>query len=181
MSTDTSTSTSGVDRDTALNEIINATSAAVADEPARAAVVFSATGQGVGRVATDIRIGEHRVTVDEPPTLGGENSHPNPVETALAGLLSCQVVTYRFWAARLGIPLEEIRVATEGDLDVRGFFGLDDDVRPGFGEVRVKVTLIGPADPQRYRELQQIVDRHCPVLDLFSNPTRVVTEVVAGG
>lgn len=180
MSTDTGTPTSVVDRDAALNGIVDATTAAVADEPTRAQVVFSATGEGVGRVATDIRIGGHRVTVDEPPALGGENSHPNPVETALAGLLSCQVVTYRFWAARLGVPLEQIRIETEGDLDVRGFFGLDEGVRPGFGEVRVRVTLVGPADPGRYRDLQEAVDRHCPVLDLFSNPTPVVTEVIAG-
>jgi len=62
---------------------------------------------------------------------------------------------------------------------VRGFFGLDDAVRPGFGEIRVKVTLDGPADPRHYRELQDVVDQHCPVLDLLSNPTRVHTELVA--
>ena len=166
------------DRDARLNEIIAATGAAVADDVDSALVVFHAEGEGVRQVATDIRIGDHRITVDEPPTLGGENTDPNPVETVLAGLLSCQVVTYRFWAAKLGVPLDRVQVETEGDLDVRGFFGLDAAVRPGFGEIRVKVTLDGPAEPERYRELQQIVDAHCPVLDLISNPTRVVTRLV---
>lgn len=41
----------------------------------------------------------------QPPPLGGTDAAPNPVETALAGLLSCQVVNYRFWAAKLGTPL----------------------------------------------------------------------------
>ncbi len=180
MSTDIDTSAPATDRDAALNEIITATAAAVADDVDNAGVVFRATGEGVRQVASEIRIGDHRITVDEPPALGGENTDPNPVEAALAGLLSCQVVTYRFWAAKLGIPFDRIRVETEGDLDVRGFFGLDDVVRPGFGEVRVKVTLDGPAGPERYRELQETVDRHCPVLDLFSNSTPVVTTLVAG-
>jgi putative redox protein len=43
----------------------------------------------------------------------------------------------------------------------------------------VKINLKGQAGPERYRELHRVLDRHCPVLDLFSNPTRVVTELVA--
>ncbi|MDQ3827394.1 MAG: OsmC family protein [Actinomycetota bacterium] len=159
---------------------MDATAAAVSADGAKAAVVFRAAGRGESGVATDIRIGRHAVLIDEPPALGGTDAAPNPVETALAGLLSCQVVTYRFWAAKLGIPLDDVQVEAEGDLDVRGFFGLQDGVRPGFGDVRVKVRLTGPASPAQYRELQVAVDQHCPVLDLFSNPTSVHTELVAG-
>jgi uncharacterized OsmC-like protein len=180
MSTDTDTTAPGIDRDTALNDIMTATEAAVADDVDKALVVFRVDGVGVRQVATEVRIGDHRVTIDEPPTLGGENTDPNPVETVLAGLLSCQVVTYRFWAAKLGIPLDRVQIEAEGDLDVRGFFGFDDAVRPGFGEIRVKVTLFGPDGPERYRELQDVVDRHCPVLDLISNPTSVVTTLARG-
>ena len=46
------------------------------------------------------------------------------MEFALAGLLSSLVVAYRFWAAKLDIPLDDVQVDVEGDLDVRGFFGL---------------------------------------------------------
>lgn len=172
------TSTAVDNRAEALRGIVGATAAAVSTDVAKAAVVFRATGSGVSGVATDIRIGRHSSLIDEPPALGGTDAAPNPVETALAGLLSCQVVTYRFWAAKLGIPLEDIHIETQGDLDVRGFLGLDDGVRPGFGDVRVKVRLSGPASAEQYRALQAAVDQHCPVLDLFSNPTPVSTELV---
>lgn len=178
MSTSASITTSD-DRAEALRGVVDATAAAVSVDGANAAVVFRAAGRGEEGVATDIRIGRHRVLIDEPPALGGADAAPNPVEFALAGLLSCQVVTYRFWAAKLGIALDEVQVEVEGDLDVRGFFGLADGVRSGFGEVRVKVRLTGPATPEQYRELQAAVDQHCPVLDLFSNPTSVRTELVA--
>jgi uncharacterized OsmC-like protein len=183
MSTDTTSATSGpsgasASRDEALRGIVDATTAAVSADAGNAAVVFSAAGNGADGVATDIRIGRHEIQIDEPPPLGGADAAPNPVETALAGLLSCQVVTYRFWAAKLDIPLDDVQIETEGDLDVRGFFGLRDDVRPGFGDVRVKVRLTGPASPEKYRELQAAVDEHCPVLDLFANPTPVSTELI---
>jgi phage tail sheath gpL-like len=54
------------------------------------------------------------------------------------------------------------------------------DEPPALGEVRVKVRLTGPASPEQYRQLQAAVDQqHCPVLDLFANPTSVHTELVA--
>jgi hypothetical protein len=70
-----------------------------------------------------------------------------PVEYALAALLSCQVVSYRFWAAALDIPLDEVHVDIEGDLDVRGFLGLDAAVRPGLTGVRL-VAWTGSARRQ---------------------------------
>ncbi len=172
MSTPTTT------RDEALRGIVDAAGAAVADDPDNAHALFRTSGTGGDGVRAEIRIGRHTVVVDEPPALGGAGEAPNPVENALAGLLSCQVVTYRFWAAKLDIPLDDIAVDVEGDLDVRGFFGFDDAARPGFGEVRVTVTLSGPAGPERCRELAAAVDAHCPVLDLFRNSTPVTTTLV---
>ncbi len=74
MSIDTSTTAPAADRDTQLNEIITATGAAVAEDVDNALVVFRADGEGIRQVATDLRIGDHRITVDEPPTLGGEDT-----------------------------------------------------------------------------------------------------------
>jgi uncharacterized OsmC-like protein len=161
--------------DTPLTRIIDATADAVAAEPARAVVLFDATAAGHDAVASTISLGAYRIEVDEPPTLGGADTAPNPVQYYLASLLSCQIVTYRFWADRLGLRIDRITAAAEGDLDVRGFFGLDDTVRPGFTEVRVSIDITGPDDAGLYRELHRVVDEHCPVLDLTANPTPVVT------
>lgn|SRR5581483_1724237 len=179
ISMSTHSSSAVADRDAALRGIVDATAAAVSENAANAAVVFRAGGSGGSGVATNVRIGRHEAVIDEPPALGGADAAPNPVETALAGLLSCQVVTYRFWAAKLNIPLDDVQIETEGDLDVRGFFGLDNSVRPGFRDVRVKVRLTGPASPEQYQQLQSAVDQHCPVLDLFANPTPVHTELIS--
>jgi uncharacterized OsmC-like protein len=158
-----------------LTTIIDATADAVAQDSANAAAVFRASGTLTTGVATQVTAGRHTFVVDEPPALGGEDAAPNPVEFALASLLSCQVVTYRFWADKLGVAVDTIDVSTEGDLDVRGIFGLREGVRPGFGEVRLTVRIAGPEPEQRYQELKSAVDAHCPVLDLFVNPTQVTT------
>ncbi len=163
---------------TPLNDIGDATAQAVATDPANALVVFRAAGTPEGTVGSTITARRHVVRVDEPPTLGGADSAANPVEVYLAALISCQVVTYRFWAQRLGIAVDELEVQAEGDLDVRGFFGLDDSVRAGFQAVRVTVRISGPETPQRYAELQRSVDAHCPVLDLSTGATPVETTLI---
>lgn len=177
MSGDLRTTSTQTDRDAQLAGIVSATAEAAAADPTKARALFRATGEGADGVRTDMRIGAHQVTVDEPPALGGADAAPNPVEFALASLLSCQVVTYRFWAAKLGIPLTDVAVEVEGDLDVRGFFGIDDAVRPGLGEVRMVVRLDGPASDADYQRLKSAVDEHCPVLDLFRNPTPVTARL----
>ncbi len=143
-------------------------------------MVFRASAVAHDAVASTVSLGRYSVEVDEPPSLGGADTAPNPVEYYLASLLSCQIVTWRFWAEKLGIVVDEITARAEGDLDVRGFFGLDDSVRPGFGEVRVVVTVTGPESPERYAELHGIVERHCPVLDLTVNATPVVSTLEIG-
>lgn len=164
-------------RDETLRKIVLANRVAIESDVANAKVAFRVHGTGDDQVATTVRTARHTATVDEPDALGGRDTAPNPVEYALAALASCQVVTYRFWAAKLGIQLDEVQVDAEGDLDLRGFFGLDGSIRSGFTEVRLQVTLDGPEAPQRYADLQQAVDDHCPVLDLFGHATPVRTEL----
>lgn len=178
MSVDSSVS--GTGRDEKLRRVLDVVGPKFTENPQRATVRFRAAGVGGDGVRSDISIGRHTVVVDEPPALAGEDAAPSPVETALAALLSCQVVTYRLWAAKLGIPLDDVSVDVEGAIDLRRFYGLDDSVRPGFGDVRVVVTLSGPAGEQRYHELAEAVDEHCPVLDLFRNPTPVTVEHIVG-
>jgi uncharacterized OsmC-like protein len=164
-----------------LAEVIDATKSAVAADPKQAQAVFRSDHDLVGVTRVTALVGSgHRFTVDEPESLGGENAAANPVEYALAALGSCQAITYRFWAAHLGIALDSVHVDVEGDLDVRGFFGIDDSVRSGFGAVRLQVRVTGPETEARYRELAEAVDAHCPVLDLFSHPVPVQRELSIG-
>jgi uncharacterized OsmC-like protein len=156
-----------------LATLIDQTRTAVTDDPARGQLLFAADNTLVGVTEVDVRTGAHSFRVDEPEALGGTDTGANPVQYALASLGSCQAITYRFWAAKLGIDLDTVAVRVEGDLDVRGFLGFDDSVRPGFTAVRIDVTVAGPEEAERYQELAEAVDAHCPVLDLFRNEVPV--------
>src|SRR5699024_8235958 len=113
----------------------------------------------------EITAGKHEFTIDEPPALGGENVGANPVEHLLAALASCQVITVKVWAAKLGLAVDDVRVELAGPIDLRGFFGVAGDVRAGFGQIEVTTRILGPEPSDAYDELIRKVEEHCPVLD----------------
>lgn len=148
----------------------------LAADPANARLVFAAAGTATGSVATRIRAGRHEWLIDEPAALAGDDAGTSPVEAALGALLACQIVVYRLYAQRLGITIDSLELRAEGDLDVLGLFGAD-DVRPGFAGVEIVVDIDGPHEPEQFEELRRVVDAHCPVHDLFSNPTPVTSRL----
>lgn len=162
-----------------IAEFIHATKLVLSSDPAHAQANFKAHHDLVGPTEVIVKVGSgHQFTVDEPRALGGGDSAANPVEYALASLGSCQAITYRVWAAQLGVELDKVEIEIDGDIDLRGFFGVDERIRPGFNNVRILVRLIGPEPAARYEELAAAVDAHCPVLDLFRNPVRVERQLV---
>lgn len=122
------------------------------------------TGQGV---SCDAVSGAHTIRIDEPPALGGTDTGPNPVELLLSGLGGCLVVLVNAFAPTHGVEVTDVKVAVEGDLDPDGFMGKS-DVRPGFGEIRYKLTIDSPSAAEKIAELTAHVLKACPVKDTLT-------------
>lgn len=146
--------------------------------PEAAQMTFSVGAALTEGLRMDVDIRNHRITVDEPRALGGTDEGPNPVELMLASLTTCQAITYRVWAMKLGIALDSVNVVADGQIDLRGFFGVDENVRPGYSAIQLRVQISGPETEERYRELADTVDRHCPVLDIAGKPVSVSRALV---
>ena len=140
-------------------------------DPKAADASFSATSRLGDGVNSRVSVRQFQVPVDEPPSLGGTDTAPNPVEYILVALGSCQEITYRLYADALGIPLNGVSVKLKGSLDLRGFFNVDPNVRSGFTKIEAEVILDSPAPEHDLQRLKETVDRHCPVLDILRNPT----------
>ena len=156
--------------------VVEGARSALTEAPEKALTTFQAVSRQVGGLRSEVQTRQFVLAVDEPPALGGEDTGPNPVELTLAALASCQEITYRLYADSLGIPLDGISVKVSGDIDLRGLFDIDRDVRPGFQGLRVEVTLESPASEAELERLRRTVDQHCPVLDLLRNATPVAIQ-----
>jgi uncharacterized OsmC-like protein len=113
---------------------------------------------------------------DEPPVLLGTNQAPNAVEAVLHALASCLAVGFAYNAAAQGIRVDSLDFDLEGDLDLRGFLGLSEDVRPGYEGIRVSYRVEADAPRDEIEELCAYVQRTSPVLDMLRNPVQVRVE-----
>jgi uncharacterized OsmC-like protein len=106
---------------------------------------------------------------DEPPVLLGTDQGANPYEFVLHALAAGLTTSLVYHAAARGIHIESVESALEGDLDLQGFLGLSDQVRPGFKEIRVRFTIKADAPAEELKKLTKL----SPVYDIVSNPVPV--------
>lgn len=143
------------------------------EDPSLALEVFKSESVQKDGLYSEVSIREHALCVDEPENLGGTDRGPNPVELVLAALGTCQEITYRAYATAMDIPLESVSVKLEGHIDLRGFFGVDDSVRPGYNAIKGTVNIVSAADAATIETLRGAVNAHCPVLDIITKPVPV--------
>lgn len=118
------------------------------------------------------------ICTDEPPELLGEGVAPNPQEVLMAGLNACMTVGYVTCCAMKGIELESLSIETEGELDLRGFLGLDKNVKPGYEEIRYVVRIRGNGTKEQFEEVHRTVIATSPNFWNVANPIRMVPRLV---
>jgi hypothetical protein len=79
-----------------------------------------------------------------------------------------------YHAAVRGIKLDEVESALEGDLDLRGFLAISDQVRPGYQEIRVNFKV--KTDLENLETLKELM-RLSPVYDVVKNGPQVIVQL----
>ena len=113
------------------------------------------------------------IAADEPVELLGTDSAPNPQELLMSAVNACMVVGYVAQASIRGIALDCCRIETEGELDVRGFFGLDESVPAGYRRISYTVTLEGDGTREQYEEIHQAVMATSPNYFNLAQPVQM--------
>lgn len=114
---------------------------------------------------------------DEPPLLLGEDIGPNPVEYALTALAACVTTALVYHAAAKGIKLNAVESRLEGNIDLRGFLGISDDVRRGYENIRIYYKIDADVPDEELEELIQMGTKYSPVFDTFTNPVHVSAQL----
>ncbi len=171
--------TNGIDVD-ALQTVIRD----IAADPGKGMVQFHVTSawQGQTRSRTTVesyRIGGQEVRrrfeidADEPVELLGTNTAANPQELLMSALNACVMVGYVVGAAVRGITLERVEVETQGELDLRGFLGIDPAVPAGYEALQYTVRLKGSGTPAQFEEIHRTVVATSPNYFNVSRPIRI--------
>lgn len=110
---------------------------------------------------------------DEPDVLLGTDNAANPVEYVLHALAGCLTTTLVYHAAARGIEVESVSSTYEGELDLRGFLGLDPDVPRGYRHITVSFHIKGNFSEEQKRQLIELAQQYSPVFDIITRPVIV--------
>jgi uncharacterized OsmC-like protein len=113
------------------------------------------------------------INADEPIELLGENTSANPQELLMAALNACITVGYVAGAAVNGITLSRLEIETTGYLDLRGFLGLDPNIKPGYESLQYVVRIAGNGTPEQFKEIHENVMKTSPNYCNLSQPVKL--------
>jgi uncharacterized OsmC-like protein len=182
----TQTIINGIDTE-AMRESIGA----VAANPANGVTNWRVTSQWRNGARSDTQVSSYSIggnevakdfmiPIDEPLELGGTNQYANPQEYLLAAVNACMIVTYVAYCSLEGIELEDLRIETEGDIDLRGLFSLDPTVKAGYDQLTYKVFIKGNGTPEQFEKVHRTVMTVSPNYYNAANSIRMNSELVIG-
>ena len=154
-----------------------------------AQVKFAVATRWQGGVASETRVEGYEVggrkvakdfsiPIDEPCELGGSNAGPNPQEMLMAAFNACMIVGYAAGAALQGIDLESVSIESSGQLDLRGFLGLDPSVKPGYERIHYVVRIKGNATAEQFKKLHENVMATSPNRWTVANPVTLSSDLI---
>jgi len=122
---------------------------------------------------TETEVRKFKVGIDEPLELKGTNTAPNPVEMILTAVGGCVAVTYRAYARKFGIEIEDLIIDLEGDTVHGGWTDKEGRERSGFKQIRYEVKIKTNAPEEKVLQLHKLVKEKCSVSDMLIYPTEV--------
>ncbi len=125
---------------------------------------------------------QHRKTTftfnaDHPEVFASEDKGATPVEYVLVGLASCLTAGIAAVAQNRNIQLRSVRATIEGDMDLQGILGIDEEVRNGFSGITVKYEIDADAKREDIEALVAQSQKRSAVYDIVTSPTNVTVLV----
>ena len=114
---------------------------------------------------------------DHPEVFASEDLGATPVEYVLVGLASCLTAGIATIASYRNIQLKSVTATIEGDMDLQGILGIDDEVRNGFKGIKVTYDIDADASREDIEALVAQSQKRSAVYDIVTNPTNVTVAV----
>jgi len=124
-------------------------------------------------------IRDFKFTIDEPTQLLGVNCAPNPAEYMLGGLAGCMAVTFIAGATAMDIEIDQLQLEIDGELDLKGFLGLNEESNIGFPELKFIFNVKGNGTQEQYNTLIERVSKHSPNFNTIKNEVRMIGKIAS--
>jgi uncharacterized OsmC-like protein len=122
------------------------------------------------------RNGDWSFEIDEPGSVGGDNSAPSPGVYGLGALTGCIAMAVKNQAVLSNVSVTAIEVDVEADYDDRGMFDMD-GVPPGFTEFRLFINVDSTAPHEQISEIVETALKTDTWFAVFTNSQKISTDL----
>lgn len=150
------------------------------EDPSASRITLRASGARTDvPVSCSVDIGRAVYEAQAHPGVGGPGTGACSGDLLLGALAACAQLTCQMVATAMEVPVRDIAVRAEGDLDLRGTLGIDKSVGAGFEAIRLRFDVDAPeASPEQLVSLHEKTERYCTVLQTLVSPPTIETEIV---
>jgi uncharacterized OsmC-like protein len=114
---------------------------------------------------------------DHPEVFAAQDKGATPVEYVLVGLASCLTAGIAAVAQNRNIQLRSVTATIEGNMDLQGILGIDDNIRNGFSGIKVTYNIDADAKREDIEALVAQSQKRSAVYDIVTSPTNVAVVV----
>jgi len=126
-------------------------------------VYSTTTGNDPMRVQIGTDAGETRIDAVAHPAVGGYDDTACSGDLLITAYAACQEITLRLVATAMGIDLQHLELAVEGEWDVRGTLGVDRETPVGYTKIHTTINVVTDAPEEKVQKLLERFERYCVV------------------
>jgi uncharacterized OsmC-like protein len=102
-------------------------------------------------IACSVDLGRTNYDAQAHPGVGGAGTAACSGDLLLGALAACAQLTCQMVAAAMEVPIADIRVIVEGDLDLAGTLGVSREAPVGFESIRLRFDIDAPCATEEQR------------------------------
>ncbi len=126
---------------------------------------------------TDLKLGKHYLTADEPTSYGGNDYGPTPYELVSSGLAACTVMTLQMYAKRKNWDVQNVQVHISYDKKHAVDCEHCETDTAKIDTFTREIKFEGNLDKTQLKRLLQIADK-CPVHKTLHSETQIITHLI---
>ncbi len=146
-------------------------------DPTSSRIVLTAHGsQTDNPISCSVEVGQKLIEAQAHTGVGGLGTAACSGDLLLGALAACAQLTCQLVASAMGIPVEDIQVKVEGEMDLRGTLGISREVPIGFQDIRARFQINAPrATAEQLESLKQKTEQYCVVMRTLMDPPVIKT------
>lgn len=136
------------------------------------------TARSIKNFQVEINAPNHTIHSDEPISIGGDDTGPNPYDLLLSSLAACKIITVQMYARRKGWNLTGVELWMDTNkIHAKDCEDCESDPNARVDIIETEIKFLGDLEADQIQRLKDISEK-CPVHRTLTSETKIRTKLL---